>query len=109
MNYTLPCTKEEYHVIREKREELIKRRVDGLDDDWQRRTKGLEVTFRYNPAKGVIGVFVKNNGEYVLADSNQTLAKSQTIAGSVISNNLLEIIQEELKKIRLSREEEWID
>jgi|SRR3989344_961428 len=110
MNYTLPCTREEYDSLREKREELIRKNRDGFNDAWKPRVKGIEVTFRYNPSRAVLGIFVKNNGKYELADSeSQAKTKPQTIAKSVISNGLLEIIKEELYKIKLKNSDEWID
>jgi nuclear transport factor 2 (NTF2) superfamily protein len=93
----------EYEALQSEREGIIARVVEGFNDYWKPKVQGIETTFKYQPDKCTVGIWVKRRGDEHLAMDDEGLSEEEkAVVGSMYLR-----LHERLRKLRLPNET-WV-
>ena len=102
-NVTLP----EFERLRENRAEIINSVKAGFNEVWEPRVKGVSTTFRYNPKRSMIGIYIGPDKEQMrlVIDGGGLSEEEAAVAGS-----MHRVLEERVDLYRLQNEEwKWIE
>jgi len=95
---------EEFAELKKQEADLVSSVMDGFNDVWKPKVKGIKTTFKYNPQRSVIGIYVERNGQPQLVVERQNLSESEeAVVGSLYS-----ALEQRLDRLRLPQEE-WTE
>ena len=96
--------REEYQELKKQKEKIINSVMNGFNDHWKPKVKGIKTTFKYNSSRSMIGIYVIREGQQQLVVERQGLNEAE----DAVVGSLYRILEQELDRIRLPKEE-WGD
>lgn len=92
----------EYETLNGMKEGIVENTIQGFNDFWRNKVKGIKVSFKYNEKESVIGITIRKGKEERLALERKGLNEKENAVVAGLHYNL----QEELKRIRI-KEGTW--
>ncbi len=106
-NYLLRGVKpEEFAELKRQEVDLVNSVMEGFNETWKLRVQGIKATFKYNPLRNVIGIYVERQGQQQLVVEGRGLRLS--VEEDVVVGSLYQRIEQKLDRLRLLKEE-WVD
>jgi len=104
-NYLLLEVKpEEFAELKRQEAGLIDSVMNGFNDRWNQKVKGVKTTFRYNLQRNAIGIYIERDGKKQLIVERQGLSESE----EAVVRMLYETLEQKLNRLRLPKED-WVD
>ena len=90
----------EYEALKGDRSRLIDETMQGFNDVWRPKTKNIRATFKYNPGREAVGIFLQNHRQEQLVLDSEGLTKAQdAVVGSLYGR-----LKERLDRLRIPHE-----
>jgi len=93
----------EFTEIKSQESKLVEKAKTSFNVTWQPKVKEINVTFKYNLNRNMIGIYLEKDGRYQLADSESLNEAEEALADSLYTE-----LETELSKSRLPNER-WVD
>ncbi len=95
---------EEFAELKRQEADLVSSVMDGFNDVWKPKVKGIKTTFKYNPQRNVVGIYVERNGQQQLVVERQGLSEPE----EAVVGSLYQALEQRLDRLRLPKEE-WAE
>jgi len=95
---------EEFAELKKQEKDLVNLVTGEFNESWKSKVKGIKVTFKYNPSRNAIGIYVERDEKQQLVVERKDLSGTE----NAIVYSLYSTLEERLYKLRLPKEE-WID
>ncbi len=96
---------EEYKTLKEKEQDIINSVHLNFNDLWLPKVQKIKATFKYNPSREAIGIFIEREGnlQLIIERFNNGLSEEE----KAVIYGLNRELERRLEKMRLPNEE-WI-
>lgn len=102
----LDVSPEEFRVLKVGEDDLRQEAIETISDPYRKRVDVIQTSFRYNPKRALVGIWIGDEANRRLAYSRSCLNEEET----TLVYALREKVQEGLEIIRGGLEaEEWVD
>ncbi|MFA5020119.1 MAG: hypothetical protein WC533_03400 [Candidatus Pacearchaeota archaeon] len=95
---------EEFVELKKQEANLFFSVMDGFNDVWKPRVRGIITTFKYNPKRNAVGIYVERNGQPQLVVERQGLSEPE----EAVVGSLYLALEQRLDRLRLPKEE-WVE
>jgi len=104
-NYLLTGVRpSEFEELKSQEQDIVSGVMEGFNDVWKPKVQGIKTSFKYNPSRSTIGIYIERNGQPQLVVEGQGLNKAEdAVVGSLYLR-----LERQLDRIRLPKEK-WVD
>jgi len=95
---------EEFAELKRQEADLVSSVMEGFNDVWKPKVQGVKTTFRYNPQRNAIGIYVERDGQQQLVVERQRLSEPE----EAVVGSLYQTLEQRLDRLRLPNED-WVD
>jgi len=95
---------EEYQELKNLEGDIVGSVMEGFNNVWKPKVQGVKTTFRYNPQRNAIGIYVERNGQQQLVVERQGLSEPE----EAVVGSLYQTLEQRLDRLRLLKEK-WVD
>src|SRR3989344_2975125 len=95
---------EEFAELKRQEADLVSSVMDGFNDVWKPKVKGIKTTFKYNSQRKVVGIYVERNEQPQLIVERQGLSEPE----EAVVGSLYQALEQRLDRLRLPQEE-WTE
>ena len=94
----------EFTELKKQEADLISSVMKGFNEEWKFKVKGIKATFRYNPDRYMVGIYIEKNGQKQLVQEGHELNESEEAVVGCLYNTL----EKRLARLQLPNEK-WVD
>lgn len=95
---------EEFAELKRQEADLIGSVMEEFNDVWKPRVQGVKTTFRYNPQRNAIGIYLERNGQQQLVVERHGLNEPE----EAVVGSLYQTLKQRLDRLLLPKEN-WVD
>lgn len=95
---------EEFAELKRQETDLVGSVMEEFNDVWKPKVQGVKTTFRYNPPRKAIGIYVERDGQQQLVVERQGLSEPE----EAVVGSLYQTLEKRLDRLRLPKES-WVD
>jgi len=104
MRYLLESvSRGEYEALRQNKLGIISGVLNSFNEEWKPKVQGVEIDFKYNHLRYVIGIFVKGDKKEQLILDSENL-KNLNEGENVVVRSLHLVLQQRLDDVRIRGE-----
>ncbi len=94
---------EEFQELENRQADIISDVMDEFNDHWKPKVKDVRVSFKYNPQRNLVGIYINRNGQEGLIVERRSLTdEEEAVVGSLYG-----ALEKNLDRLRLPKEE-WV-